>query len=54
MPVGVVPPKKSWPAPNAPSARLLDDALPLGERLYAERPKAFGKRLEVYWRAKKR
>ena len=35
-------------------AELLDDALPLGERLYAERPKPFGKRLDAYWRAKKR
>ena len=35
-------------------AELLDDALPLGERLYAEKPKAFGKRLGTYWRAKKR
>jgi CHAD domain-containing protein len=35
-------------------AELLDDALSLGERLYAERPKAFGERLDAYWRAKKR
>jgi CHAD domain-containing protein len=35
-------------------AELLDNALPLGDRLYAERPKAFGKRLDAYWRAKKR
>jgi CHAD domain-containing protein len=30
---------------------LLDRALPLGERLYAEQPKQFAARLEAYWRA---
>jgi CHAD domain-containing protein len=30
---------------------LLADALELGGRLYAEKPKAFGRRLECYWTA---
>jgi CHAD domain-containing protein len=30
---------------------LVADALALGERLYAEKPKAFGRRLGTYWRA---
>lgn len=32
-------------------AELLDDALGLGARLYAEKPKAFGKRVHAYWDA---
>lgn len=30
---------------------LLEEALPLGRRLYAEKPKRFTARLEAYWRA---
>jgi len=30
---------------------LLEAAVPIGERLYAESPKAFGKRMHAYWRA---
>jgi CHAD domain-containing protein len=30
---------------------LLADAIKLGERVYAEKPKAFGRRVEAYWRA---
>ncbi len=30
---------------------LLEAAVPVGERLYAESPKAFGKRVHAYWRA---
>jgi CHAD domain-containing protein len=30
---------------------LLDQAIDLGRRLYAEKPKAFGRRFESYWRA---
>jgi CYTH domain-containing protein len=30
---------------------LLDEALELGARLYAEKPKAFGKRIHAYWEA---
>ncbi len=30
---------------------LIDDALPLGRRIYAEKPKAFAHRLEAYWEA---
>jgi hypothetical protein len=30
--------------------KLLADALTLGTRLYAERPKAFGDRIDAYWR----
>lgn len=30
---------------------LLAEALPLGEELYAEKPKAFARRLEAYWSA---
>jgi CHAD domain-containing protein len=29
---------------------LLERALPLGRRLYAEKPKAFGRRFEAYWK----
>lgn len=29
---------------------LLDEALPLGERIYAEKPKHFRRRLRAYWR----
>jgi CHAD domain-containing protein len=32
-------------------AALLDDALGLGDRIYAEKPKAFRRRLHAYWRA---
>ncbi|HWC08691.1 MAG TPA: CHAD domain-containing protein [Solirubrobacterales bacterium] len=32
-------------------AELLDEALDLGARLYAEKPKAFGKRIQAYWAA---
>lgn len=32
-------------------AELLDEAFELGERLYAEKPKAFERRLRAYWRA---
>ncbi len=34
--------------------QLLDAALELGARLYAEKPKAFAKRIERYWRAWRR
>ena len=30
---------------------LLASAVALGERLYAEKPKAFGKRMKSYWKA---
>jgi CHAD domain-containing protein len=30
---------------------LLEAAVPVGERLYAESPKSFGKRMHAYWRA---
>ena len=30
---------------------LLEAAVPIGERIYAESPKAFGKRMHAYWRA---
>ncbi len=30
---------------------LLDGALALGERIYAEKPKAFGRRMRAYWSA---
>jgi CHAD domain-containing protein len=30
---------------------LLEAAVPVGERLYAESPNAFGKRMHAYWRA---
>ena len=30
---------------------LLEAAVPIGERLYAESPKSFGKRMHAYWRA---
>jgi CHAD domain-containing protein len=30
---------------------LLEAAVPVGERLYAESPKSFGKRMRAYWRA---
>jgi CYTH domain-containing protein/CHAD domain-containing protein len=33
---------------------LLTDALALGERIYAEKPSAFGRRLRAYWRAWRR
>jgi CHAD domain-containing protein len=36
---------------EARQATLLDDALALGTRLYAEKPKAFRRRLRGYWRA---
>jgi CHAD domain-containing protein len=32
-------------------AELIDDAMPLGRRLYAEKPKRFSARLEAYWKA---
>lgn len=32
---------------------LLEAAVPIGERLYAERPKAFVERLRVYWRVRR-
>jgi CHAD domain-containing protein len=32
-------------------AELIDEALPLGRRLYAEKPKRFSARLEAYWKA---
>ncbi len=35
-------------------AALLSDALGLGERVYAEKPKAFERRLRAYWRAWRR
>jgi CHAD domain-containing protein len=35
-------------------SELLDPALGLGQRLYAEKPKAFGRRLERYWLAWRR
>ena len=30
---------------------LIDEAMPLGRRLYAEKPKRFSARLEAYWKA---
>jgi adenylate cyclase len=36
--------RRAWP-------ELLDEALELGARLYAEKPKAFGKRIHTYWDA---
>jgi len=33
------------------NAQLRAEAFALGERLYAERPKPFGKRMHRYWRA---
>jgi CYTH domain-containing protein/CHAD domain-containing protein len=36
---------------EARQARLLADALATGERVYAEKPKAFLRRLRAYWRA---
>jgi CYTH domain-containing protein/CHAD domain-containing protein len=39
---------------EARQTRLLDEALGLGERLYAEKPKRFQRRLRAYWRAWKR
>lgn len=36
---------------EARQAALLDDALALGERVYAEKPKAHRQRLRAYWRA---
>jgi CHAD domain-containing protein len=35
-------------------AAMLVEALGLGERIYAEKPKAFGRRLRAYWRAWRR
>ena len=35
-------------------AAMLVEALGLGERIYAEKPKAFGRRLGAYWRAWRR
>ena len=32
-------------------AELLEQAFELGRRLYAEKPKAFGRRFEGYWHA---
>jgi CYTH domain-containing protein/CHAD domain-containing protein len=39
---------------EARQASLLADALAAGERIYAEKPKAFGRRLRAYWRAWRR
>jgi CYTH domain-containing protein/CHAD domain-containing protein len=39
---------------EARQAVLLADARRLGERVYAEKPKAFGRRLRAYWRAWRR
>jgi CYTH domain-containing protein/CHAD domain-containing protein len=36
---------------EARQASLLADAIASGKRVYAERPKAFGRRLHAYWRA---
>jgi CHAD domain-containing protein len=36
---------------EARQASLLAEALPTGERIYAEKPKAFSRRLRAYWRA---
>jgi CYTH domain-containing protein/CHAD domain-containing protein len=36
---------------EARQAELLDEARAAGERIYAEKPKAFGRRLRAYWRA---
>jgi len=36
---------------DAAQAILLADARQLGERIYAEKPEAFGRRLRAYWRA---
>jgi len=36
---------------EARQATLLAEALSSGERIYAEKPKAFGRRLRAYWRA---
>jgi CYTH domain-containing protein/CHAD domain-containing protein len=39
---------------EAEQIALLADALGLGARIYAEKPKAFGRRLRAYWRARQR
>ena len=39
---------------EAAQANLLADARRLGERIYAEKPEAFGRRLRAYWRAWRR
>jgi CHAD domain-containing protein len=39
---------------EARQASLLAEARALGERVYAEKPKAFGRRLHAYWRAWRR
>jgi CYTH domain-containing protein/CHAD domain-containing protein len=39
---------------EARQASLLADAVSAGERIYAEKPKAFGRRLRAYWRAWRR
>lgn len=39
---------------EARQAELLDRARGAGERIYAEKPKAFGRRLRAYWRAWRR
>ena len=36
---------------EARQEELLEAAIPIGERLYADRPKAFVERLGAYWRA---
>lgn len=41
-------------AARARQADLLGEALPIGERVYAERPKRFAKRLGAYWEAWRR
>ncbi|HEY2480386.1 MAG TPA: CHAD domain-containing protein [Solirubrobacterales bacterium] len=39
---------------EARQASLLAEALAAGERVYAEKPKAFGRRMRAYWRAWRR
>ena len=39
---------------EARQASLLAEALAAGERIYAEKPKAFGRRMHAYWRAWRR
>ncbi len=39
---------------EAEQLALLGDALDAGKRVYAEKPKAFERRLHAYWRAWRR
>ena len=33
---------------------LLSEALPLGERLYADKPKAYRRRIKAYWKTSRK